>query len=247
MAYNISIVTDILEAVNFLSESAQCRVLKAALAYLNDQEYELNEAVESVAYKMLIPMLSTAKEKSKSRAEKMRENGKKGGRKKTNLVLNETKETNLVNLLSEKEEGSFLPPSSLPLSSPTPPSNTLSYIPPIIPQEENVAHVREEDFGLQVGVIAEIEKYEQRYKQENMWKEVACQNHITLEQVHEIFSQFIFTQKHNANEYPCYAEFKKHFLNYLRKRAQAIWAEKSAAQEKPKKVISGADIFKVYG
>ena len=84
MAYNLSIVTDILEATNFLEESAQCRVLKAALAYLYDKEYELDNTEEIVAFKVLTPMLSHAKKRSQERSEKMRENGKKGGRKKIN-------------------------------------------------------------------------------------------------------------------------------------------------------------------
>ena len=236
MAYNISIAKDILETVSFLSESAQCRILKASLAYLFDEEYELEEVTESVAFKMLIPMLSDAKIKSQRRAEKMRENGLKGGRKKINLVSEESKITNLVS----KEH----PLSSPSPFSPTPPIST----PPIIPQENptTMAHTCEEDFGLQVGVLATIEKYEKEYRREGMWRDVACQNHLTIEQTQDIFGQFVFAQKHNAKKYSSFSEFKSHFLNYIRKRAVTYKTEQQT-QQRQSKVISGADILKIYG
>ena len=240
MAYNISIISNILEAVNFLSESAQCRVIKASLAFLYDEDYELDDAVESTAFKMLIPMLTEAKEKQTILTERNRANGKNGGRKKTQKT----------NLVSKEDPLSSPSSSSLPLS-PTPPiTNSLS-IPPIIPQENSSSscactHAREEDFGLQVGVIATIEKYAEKYKSEGMWRDVACQNHLKVEEVQEIFKQFLFDQKHNATDYTNYSDFKRHFLNYIRRRASAIWAEKQQ-QDKQPKVISGADVLKVYG
>ena len=139
------------------------------------------------------------------------------------------------------------PLSSPSLSSPTPPSIT----PPIIPQEKNservaCAYTREEDFSLQVGVVATIERYAEQYKTEGMWSDVAMINHIKVEQVKEIFAEFVSIQKHNANEYTNYSDFKSHFMNFVRQRAKAIWADKSQQQQQPKKVISGKDIFDVY-
>ena len=139
------------------------------------------------------------------------------------------------------------PLSSPSLSSPTPPSIT----PPIIPQEDSSSsscaytHVREEDFGLQVGVIATIEKYAEQYKSEGMWRDVAAQNHIKPNEAQEIFKSFVFDQKHNATDYANYSDFKRHFLNYVHRRASAMYAEQQS-QEKPKKVISGKDIFDIY-
>lgn len=251
MAYNISIISNILESVNFLSESAQCRIIKASLAFLNDKDYELDDVVESTAFKMLIPMLTEARDKSKMRSEKMRANGMKGGRKKTQSVVlqnNESKKTKLVS----KESPLSSPSSSPSLSSPTPPSNTLSTIPPIIPQENSSSsscvctHAREEDFDLRVGVIATIERYAEQYRQEGMWADVAIQNHLRMEQVQEIFKTFLFDQKHNSTDYSNYSDFKRHFLNYTRLRASAIKAEQTQHREEPKKIISGQAIFDVY-
>ena len=140
------------------------------------------------------------------------------------------------------------PLSSPSLSSPTPPSIT----PPIIPQEKNSERVacactREEDFSLQVGVVATIERYAEQYKSENLWTDVAMINHIKLEQVKQIFSDFVTIQKHNANDYSGYSDFKSHFMNFVRTRAKAIWADKSQQQTLPKKVIEGPDVLKVYG
>ena len=244
MAYNLSIVSDIIDLVQFLSDAGQLRIIKASIAFLHDEEYELDEVAESVAFKMLMPMLSDAKDKQKAIAEKNRANGSKGGRKKTQTVLNETQKTQSVILGSEKTQKEP-PPLSPSLPSPTPPTIT----PPIIPQENksssSCAHTREEDFGLQVGVIATIERYEQQYKKEGMWAEVAMQNHIKVEEVQEIFKNFIFDQKHNATEYSGFSDFKRHFLNYTRRRASAIWAEKKAAQEKQPK--PSKNILEMYG
>lgn len=140
------------------------------------------------------------------------------------------------------------PLSSPSLSSPTPPSIT----PPIIPQEKKSERVacactREEDFSLQVGVVATIERYAEQYKSENLWTDVAMINHIKLEQVKQIFSDFVTIQKHNANDYSGYSDFKSHFMNFVRTRAKAIWADKSQQQTLPKKVIEGPDVLKVYG
>ena len=239
MAYNLSIATDILEATNFLEESAQCRVLKAALAYIYDEGYELNGAEDWVAFKMLIPMLDEAIKKQESIAERNRANGSKGGRPKT-------QKTQSVILGSEKtqKEPPPLSPSSF---SPTPPLST----PPIIPQENSSSscvctHAREEDFGLQVGVIATIEKYAEKYKSEGLWADVAMRNHIKIEQVQEIFRDFVMDQKHNSTDYTNYSDFKRHFLNYIRIRASAIKAEESQQTKQPK-VITGSDLLKIYG
>lgn len=253
MAYNLSIVSDIIDSVQFLSDAGQLRIIKASIAFLHDEEYELDKVAESVAFKMLMPMLSDAKERQKAIAERNKANGSKGGRKKTQTVLNETQKTQSVILGSEKtqKEPPPLSPSSFSLpSSPTPPiTNSLS-IPPIIPQENNSSsscahtHTREEDFGLQVGVIATIERYEQQYRKEGMWADVAIQNHIKVEDVQEIFKCFIFDQKHNATEYSGFSDFKRHFLNYTRRRASAMWAEKQTQekQSKPSK-----NILEMYG
>lgn len=251
MAYNISIISNILESVNFLSESAQCRIIKASLAFLNDKDYELDDVVESTAFKMLIPMLTEARDKSKVRSEKMRANGMKGGRKKTQSVFLQNYESKKTNLVSQESPLSSPSPSPS-LSSPTPPSNTLSTIPPIIPQENSSSsscvctHAREEDFDLRVGVIATIERYAEQYRQEGMWADVAMQNHLRMEQVQEIFKTFLFDQKHNSTDYSNYSDFKRHFLNYVRLRASAIKAEQTQHREEPKKVISGQAIFDVY-
>jgi hypothetical protein len=79
-----------------------------------------------------------------------------------------------------------------------------------------------------------------------MWADVAMINHIKIEQVKDIFAEFVSIQKHNANEYTNYSDFKSHFMNFVRQRAKAIWADKSQQQQQPKKVISGKDIFDVY-
>lgn len=135
------------------------------------------------------------------------------------------------------------PLSSPSLSSPIPPSIT----PPIIPQENppSSAYMREENFALKTGVIATLEEYARKYRKEINWDDLAIQNHIKRGQPQEIFEDFMFDQKHNGTDHNDYYDFKRHFLNYLRKRAQALRVEQQSKQSE-KKVISGADIFNVY-
>ena len=113
------------------------------------------------------------------------------------------------------------PLSSPSLSSPTPPSIT----PPIIPQENpprplrTCTHTREENFGLMVGVLASEEQYIKRYRQEGLWADAAMSAHLTIQQVQQIFDEFVVEQKHNSSKHSDYPDFKRHFLNYLRVKA----------------------------
>lgn len=135
------------------------------------------------------------------------------------------------------------PLSSPSLSSPTPPSIT----PPIIPQENpsSSACMREENFALKAGVIATLEEYARKYRKEINWDDLAIQNHLKRGQPQQIFEDFMFDQKHNETDHDDYSDFKRHFLNYIRKRAQAFRVEQQS-QVSEKKVISGSDIFNLY-
>ena len=112
-------------------------------------------------------------------------------------------------MVSDKEKSS--------LSSPTPPSISQKEI--IIP-DGACTHIREENFDLIVGVLGTIEQYAHQYQKENIWADAAMMAHLTIAQTQEIFNQFVVEQKHNSARHSGYSDFKRHFLNYLRTKAE---------------------------
>lgn len=207
MAYRFDIILSILKPIWFLPELSQFRVLKAAISFLQNEEIPTLEDAENVAFRMLLPTLEQERDKEMKRVEVYRRNGQNGGRGKT-------KKTKAVILVSDKEE--------MPLSSPSPtPPTTL------IPKEEividdNNAHAREENFDLKVGVLASEEGYIKRYQQEGLWADAAMSAHLTIPQVQQIFDEFVVEQKHNSSKHSDYPDFKRHFLNYLRVKAEIL-------------------------
>ena len=202
MAYRFDIILSILKPIWFLPELSQFRVLKAAISFLQNEEIPTLEDAENVAFRMLLPTLEQEREKEMKRVEVYRKNGQNGGRGKT-------KKTKAVILVSDKEISS--------LSSPTPPS--------ISQKEINIldgacTHMREENFDLMVGVLGTIEQYAHQYQKENIWADAAMMAHLTIAQTQEIFNQFVVEQKHNSARHSDYSDFKRHFLNYLRTKAE---------------------------
>ena len=202
MAYRFDIILSILKPIWFLPELSQFRVLKAAISFLQNEEIPTLEDAENVAFRMLLPTLEQEREKEMKRVEVYRRNGQNGGRGKT-------KKTKAVILVSDKEKSS--------LSSPTPPS--------ISQKEINIldgacTHMREENFDLMVGVLGTIEQYAHQYQKENIWADAAMMAHLTIAQTREIFDQFVVEQKHNSSKHSDYSDFKRHFLNYLRTKAE---------------------------
>ena len=202
MAYRFDIILSILKPIWFLPELSQFRVLKAAISFLQNEEIPTLEDAENVAFRMLLPTLEQEREKEMKRVEVYRKNGQNGGRGKT-------KKTKAVILVSDKEKSS--------LSSPTPPS--------ISQKEINIldgacTHIREDNFDLMVGVLGTIEQYAHQYQKENIWADAAMMAHLTIAQTQEIFNQFVAEQKHNSARHSGYSDFKRHFLNYLRTKAE---------------------------
>lgn len=202
MAYRFDIILSILKPIWFLPELSQFRVLKAAISFLQNEEIPPLEDAENVAFRMLLPTLEQEREKEMKRVEVYRKNGQNGGRGKT-------KKTKAVILVSDKEKSS--------LSSPTPPS--------ISQKEINIldgacTHMREENFDLMVGILGTIEQYAHQYQKENIWADAAMMAHLTIAQTQEIFNQFVVEQKHNSARHSDYSDFKRHFLNYLRTKAE---------------------------
>lgn len=202
MAYRFDIILSILKPIWFLPELSQFRVLKAAISFLQNEGIPTLEDAENVAFRMLLPTLEQEREKEMKRVEVYRKNGQNGGRGKT-------KKTKAVILVSNKEKSS--------LSSPTPPSISQKEI---INPDDACTHIREENFDLMVGVLAAEEQYARRYQQEGLWADAAMMAHLTIAQTQEIFDQFIVEQKHNSSKHSDYSDFKRHFLNYLRTKAE---------------------------
>ena len=221
MAYRFDIILSILKPIWFLPELSQFRVLKAAISFLQNEEIPPLEDAENVAFRMLLPTLEQERDKEMKRVEVYRKNGQNGGRGKT-------KKTKAVILVSEKEDPLSSPSSSSLSPSPTPPTTNSLSTPPIIPQENpprplrTCTHTREENFGLMVGVLASEEQFIKRYRQEGLWADAAMSAHLTIAQVQQIFDEFVVEQKHNSSKHSDYPDFKRHFLNYLRVKAEIL-------------------------
>lgn len=235
MAYRFDIILSILKPIWFLPELSQFRVLKAAISFLQNEEIPPLEDAENVAFRMLLPTLEQEREKEMKRVEVYRKNGQNGGRGKT-------KKTKAVILVSDKEKSS--------LSSPTPPS--------ISQKEINIldgacTHIREENFDLMVGILASEEQYARQYKQEGLWAEAAMSAHLTVAQTQDIFEEFLVEQKHNSSRHSDYSDFKRHFLNYLRGKAERLRKQANSSgngnqrkydDRRGTEVSSSADYFK---
>ena len=79
-----------------------------------------------------------------------------------------------------------------------------------------------------VRVLAAEEQYARRYQQEGLWADAAMMAHLTIAQTQEIFDQFIVEQKHNSSKHSDYSDFKRHFLNYLRTKAEILRKQSKA-------------------
>ena len=66
------------------------------------------------------------------------------------------------------------------------------------------------------------ETFVQQYRQENRWAEAAMMAHLKLDQVKSIFEEFLIEQNHNSTTHADYPDFKRHFLNYLRTKAEIL-------------------------
>lgn len=80
--------------------------------------------------------------------------------------------------------------------------------------------------------------YAEKYRQENRWVEAAMSSHLKVPEVQHIFDEFLVEQSHNSTRHLDYPDFKRHFLNYLRVKAEIIRKQKkqdngnSAIQDK---------------
>ena len=70
------------------------------------------------------------------------------------------------------------------------------------------------------------DSYARRYREEGMWMEASMTSHMKIPEVQQIFEEFLVEQSHNSTTHIDYSDFKRHFLNYLRVRAEVIRKQK---------------------
>lgn len=114
-------------------------------------------------------------------------------------------------------------------------------------------HTCEENFDLMVGMLAAEEQYARRYQQEGLWAEAAMMAHLTVAQTQDVFEEFLVEQKHNSSKHSDYSDFKRHFLNYLRGKAERLRKQSNSStngnqrkydDRRGTEVSSSADYFK---
>lgn len=92
------------------------------------------------------------------------------------------------------------------------------------------AHTREDDFIRQ-------------YKEEGLWMDVALILHVkSLEDCKRLFDEFVVESRHKGNTHRDYKDFKRHFIQWAR---IAITKQPAQAQEKPKRVSTNEDHYRL--
>lgn len=66
------------------------------------------------------------------------------------------------------------------------------------------------------------EQFAEEYRREGRWAEAAMSAKLKIPEVQQIFKEFLVEQSHNSTTHSDYPDFKRHFLNYLRVKAEVI-------------------------
>ena len=91
------------------------------------------------------------------------------------------------------------------------------------------------------------EEFANRYRAENNWSEVGILIHAKgIDDCKSLFEEFVASNKHDGKTWSEYNDFKRHFRQWATQRVQK---REKTTQNHPaqKKVISGKDIFNIYG
>ena len=135
-----------------------------------------------------------------------------------------------------------------PTDSPTDNGNNFRPISDRYPTElKNVEECKELIITTTAGAYAcTCDDLAAKYRAENNWREVGVMIHAkSIEEVVELFDEFVSISKHDGKSWSDFNDFKRHFRQWATKQVQKRPAQPEAKKEK--KVITGADIFKVYG
>ena len=90
------------------------------------------------------------------------------------------------------------------------------------------------------------EEFAERYRSENNWSEVGILIHAkNIDDCKSLFEEFVANNKHDGKTWPEYNDFKRHFRQWATQKIQK--RPKVDSPPPTKKVISGQDIFDVYG
>lgn len=66
------------------------------------------------------------------------------------------------------------------------------------------------------------EQFASEYRREGRWVEAAMSAKMKPQEVQQIFEEFLVEQSHNSTTHSDYSDFKRHFLNYLRVKAEVL-------------------------
>lgn len=112
---------------------------------------------------------------------------------------------------------------------------------------KNVEECKELNITSTAGAYAcTCEELAAKYRAENNWKEVGIMIHAkSVDEVIALFEEFVTISKHDGKSWSDFSDFKRHFRQWATKQVQKKPA-KSETKKEPK-VISGSDIYKVYG
>lgn len=117
----------------------------------------------------------------------------------------------------------------------------------LVTELKNVEECKELNITTTAGAYAcTCEELAAKYRAENNWQEVGIMIHAkSIDEVVALFEEFVSISKHDGKSWSDFSDFKRHFRQWATKQVQKKPA-KSETKKEPK-VISGSDIYKVYG
>ena len=117
----------------------------------------------------------------------------------------------------------------------------------LVTELKNVEECKELNITTTAGAYAcTCEELAAKYRAENNWREVGIMIHAkSIDEVVALFEEFVTISKHDGKNWADFSDFKRHFRQWATKQVQKKPVKSEVKKEK--KVITGADIFKVYG
>ena len=91
------------------------------------------------------------------------------------------------------------------------------------------------------------EEFASRYRSENNWSEIGLLIRAKdIEDCKSLFEDFVANNRHDGKTWSEYNDFRRHFRQWATQQVQKR-SKTTQQQTAPKKIISGKDIFDVYG
>ena len=208
------IIIEFAHSVHDLPEDMQGRLFQAAFRYLESGVLTNLNSIEKALFNSFKWRFDNILEKERRLSETRRAAGKLGGKSKWGKEEEEKQRKQMI--------ANAIPSRAL-----------------LSPVVDNINNNIQQDGD--IGKDSEIEirgcggkeeeeregedmeaRYARRYHEENDWATVAMLSHLGIDHLKALFSEFMLEQKHKMVTHQDYSDFKTHFLNYARRKAEIL-------------------------